>query len=316
MLDKHRFPERIPDVKSRARCSLLLVLAACAPKEAAKPGGEAAGPVRVLTVEGFSTPESVLWDAQQQVWFVSNINGSPVARDGNGFISRLDREGRMGSLHFIQGGRDAVVLNGPKGMAIAGDTLWVADIDALRGFNRRTGAPVATIEFGARARFLNDIAIAPDGTVYITDTGISFDDKGGVSHPGPDRIFAVKGREASVAAEGAWLAGPNGISWDPASSRLVVVPFLGTTLLAWRPGDAKADTIGTGPGQQDGVEVVGGETIVTSWTDSTLFAVAQGGNRKIATGLNSPADIGVDPTRELVAIPLFLENKVEIWRLR
>jgi sugar lactone lactonase YvrE len=291
------------------------MLAGCAPKETAKPG-RAAAPVRVSTVEGFSTPESVLWDAQQQVWFVSNINGSPVARDGNGFISRLDREGRIDSLHFIQGGGHAAVLNGPKGLAIAGDTLWVADIDALRGFNRMTGAPLATIEFGARARFLNDVAIAPDGMVYITDTGISFDDKGAVSHPGPDRIFAVQGRDVSVAAEGAWLAGPNGISWDPARSRFLVVPFLGTTLLSWKPGDAKADTIGTGPGQQDGVEVVDGETIVTSWTDSTLFAVGVGGNRKIATGVNSPADIGVDPTRQLVAIPLFLENRVEFWKLR
>ena len=315
MLDHLRFLERMPDVKSRACCSLLLVLAACAPKDAAKPG-EAAAPVRVSTVEGFSTPESVLWDAQQQVWLVSNINGSPVARDGNGFISRLDREGRIDSLYFIQNGSHAAVLNAPKGMAIAGDTLWVADIDALRGFNRRTGAPVATIEFGARARFLNDVAIAPDGTVYITDTGISFDDKGGVSHPGPDRIFAVKGRDVSVAVEGAWLAGPNGITWDQANNRFVVVPFLGPALLGWKPGDATADTIGTGPGQQDGVEVVGSETIVTSWTDSTLFAVGQGGNRKIARAVNSPADIGVDPTRELVAIPLFLENKVEIWKLR
>lgn len=306
----------MPDVKSRACCSVLLVLAACTPKETAKPGAEAAAPVRISTAEGFSTPESVLWDAEQQVWFVSNINGSPLASDGNGFISRLDRDGGIDSLHFVQSGRNAAVLNAPKGMAIVGDTLWVADIDALRGFSRKTGAPVATIEFGAKARFLNDVAVGPDRTIYLTDTGVSLDDKGSMIHPGPDRIFGVKGREISVAAEGDWLAGPNGITWDNAGGRFVVVPFLGTTLLGWKPGEATADTIGAGPGQQDGVEVVGGETIVTSWTDSTVFAVGQGGIRKVATGVNSPADIGVDPTRELVAIPLFLENKVEIWKIR
>jgi sugar lactone lactonase YvrE len=315
MLVHLRFLERMPDVKSRACCALRLVLA-CAPKETAKPGAETPAAVRVSTVEGFSTPESVLWDAEQQVWFVSNINGSPGAHDSNGFISRLDRDGKLDRIHFVQGGRDAALLNAPKGMAIAGDTLWVADIDALRGFNRRTGAPVATVEFGAQAHFLNDVALGPDGTIYVTDTGISFDDKGAVSHPGPDRIFAVRGRGISVAAEGAWLAGPNGITWDQANARFIVVPFLGKELLGWKPGAATADTIGAGPGQQDGVEVVGGETLVTSWADSTVFVPAAGGNRKIAWGVASPADIGVDLTRELLAIPLFTLNKVEIWRLR
>jgi hypothetical protein len=126
----------------------------------------------------------------------------------------------------------------------------------------------------------------------------------------------VKGREISVEAEGAWLQGPNGITWDAAAGRFIVVPYLGKTLLGWRPGQATADSIGTGPGQQDGVEVVGGETIISSWADSTLFGLGVGGTRKIATGINSPADIGVDPTRELVAIPAFLENRVEIWKLR
>jgi hypothetical protein len=55
---------------------------------------------------------------------------------------------------------------------------------------------------------------------------------------------------------------------------------------------------------------------VTSWADSSLYALGAGGLRKVATGLNSPADIGLDPTRDLVAIPLFMENRVEVWRMR
>lgn len=239
-----------------------------------------------------------------------------TARDGNGFISRLKADGTIDSLHFIQGGRGGAVLNGPKGMAMVDDTLWVADIDAVRGFNRKTGAAVASLELGKQAKFLNDAAAGPDGTVYITDTGAEFDAKGALVHAGPDRIFALNGRKISIAAEGPWLAVPNGITWDQAAGRFVVVPLVGTTLLGWKPGEAKADTIGTGPGMQDGVEVLGGETYVTSWADSTLFAITPGGNRKVATGVNSPADSGVDPTRDLVAIPLFLENKVEIWRLK
>ena len=44
----------------------------------------------------------------------------------------------MDSLHFIQGGRNGVVLNGPMGSRIRGDTLWVLDIDALRAFDARS----------------------------------------------------------------------------------------------------------------------------------------------------------------------------------
>jgi len=38
--------------------------------------------------------------------------------------------------------------------------------------------------------FLNDIAIAQTGALYIT-IRYSFDDVGNVLHPGPDRIFRI-----------------------------------------------------------------------------------------------------------------------------
>jgi sugar lactone lactonase YvrE len=302
-------------VKPRAALSLLALMlsAGCAPKEA--PASHAAvQPEKVTVIPGFSTPESVLWDAKDDVWFVTNINGNPSAKDGNGFISRLTRDGTVDSLQFIAGGRDGVVLNGPKGQALVGDTLWVADIDAVRGFDVHTGQPVASVPMDAK--FLNDIAAGPDGTLYVTDTGIEFDAQGQMTHPGPDRIFALKGRTVSVAAEGDWLERPNGITWDHANNRFVVVPFGGPHLLGWAPGGTRADTIGTGPGGQDGVEFVDGELLVTSWADSSVFAADQAGNRKVVTGVPSPADIGVDQVRGLVAVPIFTENRVELWRVK
>lgn len=296
--------------------AVLLLVAGCAKKDAPVPEAAApAAPAKVTETAGFLTPESVLWDAEQQVWFVSNINGSPVAKDGNGFISRLMADGMVDSLNFVLGGRGGVTLHAPKGMALVGDTLWVTDIDAIRGFNRKTGALVASVELGAQARFLNDAVTGPDGTVYITDTGVGMDAQGNFIHPGPDRIFALKGRTATVAAEGDWLERPNGIAWDGANNRFLVVPFGGNALLGWAPGAAKGDSLAAGPGMQDGVEILNGQTLVTSWADSTVFVLDAAGAKKLITGVNSPADIGVDQVRGLVAIPLFLENRVEFWKV-
>jgi sugar lactone lactonase YvrE len=300
----------------------LVALMACAPKpdEARTTIDSGATPPdtttrKVSVTEGFSTPESVLWDGAQGVWFVSNINGNPSAKDGNGFISRLKTDGTIDSLHFIAGGTGGVTLNGPKGLAVTGDTLWVADIDAVRGFNRLTGAPVATIALGKPVHFLNDIVAGPDGTLYVTDTGVLFDAKGNATHPGPDRIYAVRGGKVTVAAEGDWLGWPNGITWDHNTQRFVVVPFGGKMVRSWTAGAATGDTLGTGPGSQDGVEILDGVALITSWADSTVFALHRGERHVVISGVNAPADIGLDASHRMLAIPLFMDNRVEFWRV-
>src|SRR2546430_31873 len=72
------------------------------------------------------------------------------------------------------------------------------------GFSaRHTGAPLANLDFAPLGAVqLNDVAIGPDGKIYITDTGIIMGPKG-VIHLGPDRIFVVgANRQITVAAEG------------------------------------------------------------------------------------------------------------------
>jgi len=273
-------------------------------------------PANLAVIEGFKTPESVIYDVDQGVWFVTNINGNPSVKDNNGFISRLKHDGTVDSLRFIAAGVGKVTLNAPKGTAITGDTLWVTDIDAVRGFNRKTGQPVATIEFGNKAKFLNDIVAAPDGSLYVTDTGVLFDAKGNMTHPGPDRIFKIGTRHAvTVAAEGDVLERPNGIAWDAAGQRFMLAPFGGTTIASWVPGKPPVP-FAKGPGSQDGIEVLSdGRVLVTSWADSTLFIAAAGGNRVMVSKVASPADIGIDRGRHIVAIPLFTLDRVEFWDL-
>src|SRR4029079_19158953 len=90
------------------------------------------------------------YDPDQDIYFVGNWGtGSASATDNNGYISRMKPDGQIETMRFIAGGTNRVVLHAPRGMYIVGDTLWVADADAVRGFNRKTGAKLADVEFSA-----------------------------------------------------------------------------------------------------------------------------------------------------------------------
>jgi sugar lactone lactonase YvrE len=293
----------------------VVVALACACKPGAKRGdasktASSGTPVKAASVGGFLTPESVKWDSAQDVYFVSNINGAPNAKDGNGYISRLGPAGMVTDSAFIKG------LNAPKGMALVHDTLWVADIDQLRAFDARTAAPVATLPVPG-AIFLNDIAAAPDGSLYVTDTAIRFGPKG-VEHPGTDQIFRIApDRKVSVAIKSDSLGRPNGITWDGANQRFIVVSFGANSVLAWKPGETAVTRLFTGPGQFDGVEITrDGAIWVTSWADSSVYRYANAQGTKAIKGVPSPADIGYDVRRNRLLVPIFTGNRVEVWQLQ
>jgi hypothetical protein len=264
---------------------------------------------RVGETPNLQAPESARYDSDLDVWFVSNINGDPAKKDNNGFIIRLSADGSPDTAKFIAGGRKGVTLNAPKGMAIVGDTLWVADLDAVRAFNKQSGAPIITVNVPG-AKFLNDVAVDNDGTLYVTDTGLG----PGLKHLGPDRVYQIKNQKATVALESSQLQGPNGIAWSPGDEEFVIVSFLSPAVFGWEPGSKQLRPLGTGPGQEDGVEVLpDGGLVITSWADSSLFLLKDGKATKVASGVASPADIGINGKR--VAVPQLMENKVQFWEL-
>lgn len=274
---------------------------------------------KVATVEGFYGPEAARYDPDQDAWFVSNMLGPGSAHDGKGYIVRLEGSSVGTASMWAISGRNGVHLDAPKGIAFQGDTLWTADIDVLRGFDKRTGAPVGEIDFRPYgAVLLNDLAVGPGGTMYITDTGIQMTDIG-VVYPGGDKIFVVSpGRKVSVLTQGPQLKRPNGVVWDPASKQWAVVAFdpFDSQLYVPGSGGSAPRILAHGKGRFDGLQSLGdGRFLVTGWSDSALIAVGNGQSVRLVRDLTSPAAIGIDMKRHLVAIPEPIMGRVSFWRL-
>jgi len=280
-------------------------------------GVSPAGARFVRNITGLEGPESVRYDPDQDVFFISNMAGYGSYKDGNGYIVRVSAENPGESEVLVQGGRNGATLDAPKGMAIQGDTLWVADIDVLRGFDRRDGRPVGSIDFAPLGVvLLNDVALAPDGTLRVTDTGIRMVEVG-VIHTGPDRIFAVgANRAVTEVASGPQLRQPNGITWDAVGKRWIVVSFdrFVGEVAAMPAGGGDRRVLWTGKGQLDGVEVLpDGAIVFSSWADSSVHMLENGREQQLVRDVPAAADIGVDTRRRRLAIPLSSIGWVQLW---
>ncbi len=255
---------------------------------------------------GFATPESIRHDVAADLYLVSNINGSPLAADGNGFISQVRPDGRVKALKWIDGAREGVTLNAPKGMAIAEGVLYVADLDTIRRFDLKTGAPKGEIVLEG-ATFLNDLALGPDGAIYVTDTGMRAGAKG-FEPSGTDAVYRVKGpKEVRALARDPELGRPNGLFFEKDALRVVT---LGTGELYTLVEGKKQGARKLPGGSLDGIEATpDGRLLISSWQAEAVFAgTASGPFVAVVEKVRSPADIGFDAKRGRILIPRFLDD--------
>ena len=246
-----------------------------------------------------TTSESVLYDAERDLLYVSNINGQPGEKDGNGFISSVNLEGEVVEQHLFSGFLDA-----PKGMGINGNKLYVTDIDKLVEIDLDRKVSTNTWKIDT-AKFLNDVAVGDDGTVYFSDSQTN-------------TIYSLRDGDVSLYMHNDELNGPNGLFID--GSNMMVTSMNGSQLLKVDMNDNdNIEVITEDIGAGDGLVPVGdGSYLASSWNGEVFYIDQDGNKQSILNTQNekiNSADIEYIEEKNLLLVPTFFDNRIVAYKL-
>ncbi len=265
-------------------------------------------PVKLWETTGLKTPESARPDPTGTFAYVSNINGNPTDKDGNGFISKISlKDGKVIALQWATG------LNGPKGLALANGHLYVADIDQLVEIDPADGKIIARYD-APGAKFLNDVAADSEGRVYVSDSSTS-------------TIWRLADGKFEKWMEGDALKFPNGLYVD--GDKLIIAAWgaPGTSAAKSAPANLVEVSIpdktvrdlgdGTPVGNLDGLEPLDDKSfLVTDWVAGALYRIDATGKAEQLLDLDQgSADIGWVREKRLLLIPMMKDNKLVAYRL-
>jgi len=245
--------------------------------------------------EGLTIPESACYNKKENTIYVSNIVGMHNIKDGVGYISRLSDKGVLLQKEWVIG------LNAPKGICCTKKSLFVTDIDRVVEVDLKTGQIKKSYQ-NSKSKSLNDATVASDGTVYISDSG-------------GDCIFRVGKDSLEVFLQSADLERMNGIL---AADRLL---YLGSknNMITVSQKTKAITVVAEGVGYLDGIVKIGRNKFVTSDFKGMVQYIEPG---KIAELLlkttNVPinaADLGYIPSKDLLLVPTFNDNKVNAYKL-
>jgi len=270
------------------------------------PGGAAFA----LQVTGLKNPAGFIVDPATGSYFISNENGQPTERDNNGFITKLDDQGRILKLKFIEGGVNGITLHAPKGLALIGRTLYVSDIDQVRRFHADTGRALGGLDLSAvPVNFLTGLAADGHSTLYIADAGA-------------DAILTVDTHRSSkpvVLVKDPALAGPHGLAVNPATGALVVVSWnAGKILEVTTEGAVKVlfanSFFNARFGNLTGVDFDAfGNMYVSDFSLGKVVRIDPAFRfQTIAEFLTTPASLGIDRKNHLILVPYRSGNVAEM----
>lgn len=260
-------------------------------------------------IEGFSSPESVIIKGEHI--YVSNVGEKlePSTKDADGFISKLDKSGKIKQLHFIKG------LNAPKGMGIVNNTLYIADIDSLKGFDLSNQQEVFSLSF-KETKFLNDITVKDNKTLFVSSS-----DKDLIYEVNLEKRTYKKLLDFNVA---------NGLYYDDGilyaaqlgSSSKNMFDAKGRLYKIDLNNGNKLTLLSQFEGVLDGVQKVGNKIYVSDWVNFKNSGIIRIIDLKTkeesvlgTASLNGAADFIIDEETNKLYIPQMIAGKVSIINL-
>jgi alpha-acetolactate decarboxylase len=267
-------------------------------------------------IRGFSLPESINSDGKS--FFVTNIGVKPdvLAKDGDGFISKFTSDGKIIERKFLP--KDGI-LNAPKGTAIIGRILYVADIDEVIGFDLDSRERVFALDMSKEATLVNDIAIVNSNTLLVTD---SFH----------NQVFSIDIKDKSYKLFARDVPITNGITYHSKTNTAYLVS-MGANIngqgklwqTTFKSGIQKFEAVENSPsGVFDGVEMLDdSHLLISDWTgikaQQGRFLVYDLVNKKSIVAsyhCQSPADFYVDKQIGKLFIPATWLNEVQVLDLQ
>jgi hypothetical protein len=243
-------------------------------------------------------PESVLYDAQENLLYVSNVDGTePWEKDEKGSIATINLNGKIIAAEWVAG------LNAPKGMAKYGDDLYVADIDRIVVINVKRAAITKVIPVPG-AQTLNDIVTDNQGTLYVSDT------RG-------KKIYKVGGNITTVLLDSTALKSPNGLHWY---NNTLYVLDAGSLYKMGKDQSFLKLAEGMEGGTDGIVQVTNNEFIISCWAGSIWYVNDTDGSKELllAARENGPnaADMGYNTAKRMVYVPTFFSNTVVAYLIK
>lgn len=239
-----------------------------------------------------AVPESVLPHPTKNLLYVSLINGGPWEKDGKGEIALLDTTGKILNATWVTG------LHAPKGMALVGNHLYVADVTEVAVIDATSGKITSRIAIDS-AQLLNDVTANEAGTVYVSDSKTG-------------KVYSITKNKPTLFLQG--MQGVNGLRaykndlYVATAKQLIKASATGATTIM-------ADTEMGG----DGIEpLADGSWLLSSWSGTIYHIDGQGKSHRMLDTREqkiNAADIGYAPASRVVYVPTFFKKSVVAYRL-